>query len=103
MDNLRISLETLVTLETLVAARALLARPWGWCKGSFEREQRGVRAYCALGAIRAVNAADPHKAELALEAVVGDVIPVFNDAPGTRKNDVLAAFDKAIERVSNAA
>lgn len=96
-------MDTRDTLGTLVAARALLARPWGWCKGSFEREQRGVRAYCAVGAIRAVNAADPYKAELALEAVVGGDASVFNDAPGTRKNDVLAAFDQAIEGMSNAA
>lgn len=91
--------------KVLRAARELLARPSGWIKGRM-KGYNGVRstmAYCSLGALRAA-AGDYEFGPKARDAyyflteVVGNQgIIEFNDSSKTRKQDVLDAFDRAIQ------
>lgn len=100
----------------LVAARALLARPKGWVKGTACEYVGGKLdyAYCATGACRhiagewVVIGASLKTTKLIRELRLTlkddgdkycDVI-VFNDKPATRKKDVLSLFDRTIERLS---
>jgi hypothetical protein len=92
----------------LVRARAILARPYAWTKGrAFTRQGRapGGFAYCAIGAIsQAQETGGTYAAKMALneQLVVsglgqgGGAVIGFNDAPTTRKRDVLELFDRAI-------
>jgi hypothetical protein len=95
--------------EVLVAAKQLIERV-GWTQSWFvKRNNQGkVIAYCAAGAI---NRATLEEDEGGISAnrtlcaqsrnhfskVVGTPIVEFNDAPNTTKEQVLQAFDKAIE------
>lgn len=97
----------------LVKARDLIARPYGWVKGDFQRERwhkgETIKCYCASGAIRKVASGDaegfanpsegPHAflRQAIQEKVASGSIPDFNDDPATKKRDILAAFDRAIE------
>ena len=106
-------------LEVLVAARSLIARPWGWGKGSYAQTRRGVDCYCSVGALSKASTDGSrhwtHTDFLAREEALGALaravdgpdyidaartVIAWNDARSTRKRDVLAAFDKAIESLS---
>lgn len=96
-------------VEVLHNARALLDRPWGWTKGAFRKASRnGGTCYCAAGALEraAGRRFDPayRGARNALSvALIGSgwdtSVVEFNDAPETKKKDVLALFDRAIDLV----
>jgi hypothetical protein len=95
--------------EALIAAKQLIEQV-GWSQGWFVKlnNQREVIGYCAAGAI---NRATLEEDEGGISAnrtlcaqsrnhfskVVGTPIVEFNDAPNTTKEQVLQAFDKAIE------
>jgi hypothetical protein len=96
-------------LEILIAARALIEAPARWTKGSFARDADGGAypgkgkevCWCFAGAIfkAANNDADGIAAERFITNVTGiSNIRRFNDHPTTTHADVLAVFDRAIER-----
>ena len=102
------------TLDDLIAARALIARPGDW--GTVWRSRRGSSPYCALGAIAKAIFGDaesyrvycdgdavlaPLAAALPAEArntsrFTSTQIGLFNDR--STHAEVLALFDRAIER-----
>lgn len=110
------------TLETLIAARALIAEPEGWTQGALARRRDGfgtsfdgadVVAVCANGAICRVSDFRTYGGGVWLAAVEvlvaniladempeGDfpsqVLARFNDRRS--HTEVLALFDRAIER-----
>lgn len=96
-------------LATLVAARELIARPYGWHKGSLFRTVRGrnginVESVCMLGALRRADGPGEHDATRLLEDICAQEtgygnIPIFNDKKGTTKKQVLAVFDAAIAKL----
>lgn len=108
------------SVKILVEARALLARRGGWVRGALYQQRIGSEAsYCSMGALNkvavgfAVTYQAPERrgfktAERALAQAMGpyrhmlpsDAIIRFNDRSKTRKKDVLAAFDRAIEALS---
>ncbi len=84
--------------DNLIAARALIATPDHWCKGTLKM---GC-AFCAMGAIGEVVtdiwvSGTPEYAALRAELPWGKSVPSFNDADSTKHEDVLALFDLAIE------
>lgn len=96
------------TVEILKGAKALLETK-GWTQGGFGRDASGVvvglynlsdaNCFCGVGAaiVSAQTYSIPYaKAWEALSRAVGYNFPVFNDAPGRTKEEVLAVFDKAI-------
>lgn len=89
-------------LDVLKGARELVAK--GWTQGAF---QRGG-CYCALGAI--IKAAEPvsearlvaeDEAVRHLQDLVGNYVDEWNDEDYRTQDEVVAAFDKAIERVES--
>ena len=92
------------TLTVLMKARAEVEK--GWCQGEYGRGG-GV---CMVGALyvaegnprEKVNENDVEVGESyyetydALRRAVGWNIPMWNDAPGRTQEDVLAAYDRAI-------
>ncbi len=91
-------------LETLVAARALIADPSKWAKkaSSGDAHCAGLACFTAGGA----DGGSPgDRAWDFLETFVPDglCLPTYNDAPATTHADVLALFDRAIaSRLSKA-
>lgn len=95
--------------KLLIEGRGRIER--GWCQGRFE----APGAVCMLGAIR-WNATWTPEAEARLPTTMAarnrlsDAIgmretdrahiPYWNDAPGRTKDEVLAAFDKAIAQIT---
>lgn len=85
----------------LTAAR-LVIEEFGWCRGRSEDDYGRV---CAVGALRAatgiwtgtVSGIPGHRT---LREVIGGSVIMYNDLVATSKEDVLAVFDKAIERVA---
>jgi hypothetical protein len=99
------------TLDDLVAARALIAKPDTWCIGRlFGSEPTGLVSYCAIGAINKAVTGSPigmvfsdHGAAAAVLAALppafGHDLPklaIFNNTH--THTEVLALFDRAIER-----
>lgn len=99
-------------VESLTAARELLAKPDGWCKGDMhkrvwkdETENEIIDQYCSLGALQKVDGVGERGAIQQLAVIVGQryhygTVALFNDNPATRLVDVLSAFDQAIEAAS---
>lgn len=107
-------------VETLRAARALIAESKHWTQGGYARRSKraegtvgphdpDAQAWCAVGALKRINGPHQHAAALLLaEAVLDqpvfsvgnaqDRIVHFNDADGRRHRDVVQAFDKAIAK-----
>lgn len=93
------------TTKLLKEARALLARRGAWIKGQYSDGD----CYCMLGALHMASrgwptgdVGKPSRGEgrafgLLMKVVPGGNVWLFNDKKSTRKKDVLAAFDKAIE------
>jgi len=103
------------TRDILIAARALIADPERWTRRVSARAAAekvcdatddAAVAWCATGAIeRCVS--DDTEWQDALEALRSVLVPTtlitghitaWNDRPSTTHADVLAAFDRAIER-----
>jgi hypothetical protein len=90
-------------VETLKAARARIAA--GWTKHTYFRHWTGLRtgcSYCAIGAVHNLTSSD-RDTRLALGVLMRslpardpDELVRFNDAPGTKKADILALYDRAI-------
>lgn len=119
------------TLEVLRAARALLALPGRWAKGGLFKKDGAwatsfeeANSFCSLGAIRAITRdvkgmrADTSAAVCALADVLRtrmphpyrycagnpdiDVVALYNDADAVGLDDVINAFDTAIENEKRA-
>lgn len=108
-------------VEVLKASRALLNRRGGWTKGTMYDGGIGkdgrYKAYCAVGALRAIDGPAEAKARRILAAVIrseesGKPIVVkktsdksmdewriigYNDHTAYQKNHIIKMFDKAIE------
>lgn len=106
----------LLPSEVLTRAKARIATPERWTKGTYARDESGEPAdsysaravcWCMLGAVFA-DVIDgiaiehaiclPHPIEDALKAANGGEVRFahFNDAPETTHADVLAVLDRAI-------
>lgn len=97
--------------EIIAKAKEIIIRE-GWIKGSYYRPGEG---YCMMGALRKAawgsyrfggswldepaNFEEYNQAQVCIEtkAIGGVTIAWFNDKPTTTKEDVIAAFDKALE------
>ncbi len=104
------------TTKILKEARELIARPHGWVKGQSKtgvHTKKGlVTAYCATGALREVGAVIEHgvvrrylPGHQKARRLLREELPMgiynvesFNDESYTRKKDVLALYDRAIEK-----
>ena len=96
--------------EILIGARALIAEPENWCqdvsaRSSINRavdpDDPAACRFCALGAI--IRVGGYSEARYAATTLLDDEememgVTVFNDAPGTTHDDILALFDRAIEK-----
>jgi hypothetical protein len=88
------------TIDVLLDARTLLARPNGWVQNAeILPMPDGSRAYCLQGAI---EAADPGSgmgspAWVRVQSLLEELIPVYNDAPGRQQSEVIETIDRAIE------
>lgn len=99
----------MTTVETLRAARELIADPEHWCQGVAARSRKGREvkptsraaiAWCAIGACRRIAAGrDFDGAFLALDRVAAGAgasgVSTLNDH--RTHAEVLAMFDRAIE------
>lgn len=88
----------MTTHEVLVAARNEFARRGHWQQGNLETPTRGL---CPILAFKKVGCLDDQAVRVreAFAAAAGIDkwgIPLWNDAPGRTKEEVLVAFDKAI-------
>lgn len=93
-------------VSVLKDARALIARPWGWVRGAYQKPTRAGTGYCALGAMNRAMSMMPlsvrgyaldclHKALDETTGIEWSSVAEFNDeSPDKRR--VLRLFDKAI-------
>lgn len=93
-------------VEVLKKAKALIEER-GWCRREY-KDTRGC--YCSLGACYVASGYEVEgasvlhdgdvtayaTAEKALERAIDSAVIRWNDSPGRTKDEVLAAFDKAI-------
>jgi len=84
--------------DVLIVAKALISSPKKWCKGEFD--QPGDK-HCPQGAILTVaetleDREPSFRARSYLMKVVG-ITTSWNDAPERTHDEVMVAFDKAIE------
>jgi len=102
----------MTTAELLRRAKSLLEER-GWTQGVYARVgdrpchpwADNPTSFCSAGAVMAASqcvAQDGYshlaeKAVIALQGAIGGTVAFFNDAPGRTKDEVLAAFDRAIE------
>lgn len=96
----------LSVLQVLRKARARVAR--GWCQRDLAKTKGGrscnptdkeAARFCAYGALDSLGY-DTADATLVLRTFVPrGHIASFNDAPGRKKSEVVALFDKAIAKV----
>ena len=95
-------------VQVLREARRLIA-DMGWCRGHFALNAAGLdvnecdpdaRAFCSSGAIWRAADADNRKfvaaKSLLLAAIHPSTLVGFNDDPGRTREEVIAAFDRAI-------
>ena len=92
------------TKKVLVKARSLIEK--GWTQKALARDAHGEKVHpkdpnacewCATGALRAVLVNISDYSDLLTSQAPSDII-LFNDNTNTTKEDILAVFDKAIER-----
>lgn len=97
-------------LKTLRKSRKLVARKNGWTQGHMAVVSRSIVfkriSYCSLGAIRRADGNGEELAKAALTVIANgkgfDGIIDFNDDMDTKQEDVIAAFDEAIELLEKA-
>ena len=101
-------------IQVLIEAKQLLVT-MGWTQGVFARDGRGLKVspygqeaacFCSLGALDSAA----HKFGLqdhqwvggrfVLSDLMGGSISAYNDAAGRTQEEVIAAFDAAIAKVS---
>lgn len=97
-------------LEILLAGRELISMPERWTKHHYARDSTGRErlssdqaaiCWCSIGAISKAGEGHPISkwgARTILRDAIGGTISQFNDAETTTHADVLAAWDRAIER-----
>jgi hypothetical protein len=97
-------------VEDLAELERLLARPYGWCKSTWYRPEPRCDdglAYCLDGAMAEATCSDTSWGDryaTLRDAVLAElpepfmVTPSFNDAPKTRKRDVLALVRRARQK-----
>lgn len=96
--------------EVLVAARWMLENV-GWCQGEYQKDREdkyGVPvAFCSTGAIYGVDkegspSQKDYIEDLAIshlmDEISGGSVITWNDKPERTKEEVLAAFDRAIKK-----
>lgn len=96
------------TLQVLKRARERLAEPRNWRKHAFRgRNADGEPTYCAMGALGYRTNTRVAKQAEAAAAVLKEFVPPkyitiadWNDHYATTHEQVLAAFDRAIEELS---
>jgi len=101
--------------EHLIAARALIAQPYGWTRGAYSKSHSRSpdgRCYCAVGALYAyaeqerLLAGTTARIEYLLDEAARQAHPgcsgvlAYNDDVAKSKHDVLRIYDAAIEAVS---
>ena len=94
--------QQLSTADILRRAKAAIGTPDRWCKDTL-RDDAG--RMCVLGAIKLVASGDVTACSLAnippwealMEAIPGGDPITFNNAPERTHDEVMAAFDRAIE------
>lgn len=100
------------TAEILRAARAKIAEPGSWTRLEFARDANGrathstsdtAVCFCALGAVNAVaylysRGALRRLLEAAVPPGFESRVGTYNDHPDTTHADVLALYDRAIEK-----
>ncbi len=98
-------------IHVLRGAKKLIATPQQWTQGALTATYHGRTCYCMVGALRqaASGSVDyrhvrDHPAYMtAYATVIGQLpimsIPDFNDDTTTTHGDVLAVFDRAIDRL----
>lgn len=94
----------MTTIEILKGARALIEK--GWCQGRYATDTNGAPAsersdnavcFCISGALFRLGAGAGAPASYAVRAAIDYAYLVaWNDKRGRTKEQVLAAFDKAI-------
>jgi hypothetical protein len=97
--------------DVLIDARALLARPGGWCQGVYAKDKDGMMTHsfslsaqslCLDAAIHRSSGETGlyQKSTDFVENLIGRgaTCVAFNDASGRRKHDVLALLDRAIAK-----
>lgn len=98
------------TLEILTKAKALIANPANWSKGTYARDGQGRHTqvlaedavcFCTAGAVLRATGQEAIYGE-ALQALtkldlqVRNSVETFNDLKTTRHADIMRMFDKAI-------
>lgn len=108
------------SLETLEAARALIAEPSRWTKGAYARADTGcalewdtkvASSYCLIGALKAASGSTGMGYVTAIDILMYMVLGVlanghsseilfnWNDDPHRTHTEVLALLDEAIRLV----
>ena len=95
----------------LMDAKALIAKPENWCKGTFAKSAKGrpvpidsakACRFCAYGAVLHAEgktyAGPPRQADMLLDTLTLGGLVHFNDAPTTTHPMVMRLFNKAIRR-----
>jgi hypothetical protein len=96
-------------LRIILRTIELLDRPYGWVKGKMRENNRGVQAYCMVGALRQAakeGGYSQRSYERAMNLVKAEVAPnrlgtpsaaiiYFNDRRSTKKSQVLEVLKKA--------
>ncbi len=93
------------TKEVLIAARGLIKK--GWIQGVDSQVRNGVTCYCAVGAVHSVlpgiyqtEPLEALRGALSVHDKARGGVMSFNDAEGRTQAEVLALFDRAIERAA---
>lgn len=100
--------------EILRAAKARISTPDRWTQGASARNAFGLHVtpfsehatcYCGYGAIWSIKnhgVLRHESSETYLSLSVGRHFPYYNDEPGRTHEEVMAAFDKAIQLAEEA-
>lgn len=97
-----------LVLAALERARKRIAEPGAWCQGTFYQKADGREAdghgdacrFCGYGALH-IETRDPLVWAYAtdeLDNMVGGHFPDWQDQPGRTQEEVIAVFDRAIEK-----
>ena len=106
--------------DLLIAARNLIDCPGAWIKHAYYRQDNGQKSFCVMGALSAVCGSGyalpsrkahrlarylvkemPHRGGYLLRYLSAPLrVRVYNDSGNTTQNDVIALFDKAIQRLA---
>jgi len=106
--------------DLLIAARNLIDFPGAWIKHAYYRQEHGQKRFCAMGALAVACdsgfAFPSRKAHRLARYLVNEMprrggyllryisapmrVRAYNDSSNTTQNEVIALFDKAIQRLA---